>query len=180
MVVGSPTSGAARALVPRCGSEQFDHRRGALYRLDSPLEGTNRQIRFKLGSRDEKFMVSENPEIPGTGVISLVVVGTRFVLSVGVERLAVTSEVDLARLALFGTNEEIFGFDSFSYGFSSDLGIQVLLTDSGFLSAGYGFRLIRSYFEDDGELMDEENPDSLRCSDSDTVDLNHSLRVDYV
>lgn len=152
---------------------------GALYRLDSPLEETNRQIRLKLGGRYENFLVSENPEIPGTSVLSLVV-GTRLVLPIGVDEFAVTSEVDIAPLAFFGTNEEIFGADSFSYGFSADLGLQFQLTDSGFLSAGYGFRLVRSYFDGDGDLMDEENPDSLVFSDSDTFDLNHGLRVGYV
>lgn len=151
---------------------------GALYRLDSPLEENNRQLRFKIGGRFESFSVTENPQIPSTTMTSLVL-GTRLVLPVGLEEFAVTAGLDISPLSYFGTGSDRFGASAFSYGFSSELGILYEVMDNGFLSAGYTFRLIRTDFSGEGEPVgDSEDP--VVFEDSNAFDLNQGLRAGFV
>lgn len=151
---------------------------GALYRLDSPLDDSNRQIRFKLGGRYETFSVTENPEIPSTSMTSLVL-GTRLVLPVGAERFAIKASADATPVARFSQGAQLFGSESFSYGFGAELGMLVELMDGGFLSGGYTFRMMYSDFEGEGdEVFDEAR--SLVFEDSEVFDLNHGLRLGFV
>lgn len=150
---------------------------GALYRLDSPLEDSHRQLRFKLGGRYDSYSLTENPAVPSMSMISLVL-GTRLVLPVGVEEFAVTAGLDVSPVAFFGAGADIFGADSFSYGFGSELGFIYEVMDNGFLSAGYSFRLMRSDFSDAGDPIDEDS--DLVFTDSEVFDLNHGMRAGFV
>ncbi len=150
---------------------------GALYRLDTPLEDSNRQVRFKLGGRYDSYSLTENPAVPNMSMISLVL-GTRLVMPVATEEFAVTAGLDISPLAFFGAGSDIFGADSFSFGFGSELGVLVEVMDNGFLSAGYSFRLMRSDFSDAGEPIHEGS--ELVFSDSEVFDLNHGLRAGFV
>ncbi len=152
---------------------------GAMYRLDSPVEATNRQLRFKLGGRYERFSVSENPLIPTTSMVS-VVLGTRLVLPVQIDQLAVTAGLDIMPLGFFGAGSELFGADSFSFGFGSELGVLFEVFDNGFISAGYHFRMMRTEFEAEGEAVNEEGGEPLVFVDSDAFDLKHGLRAGFV
>ncbi len=151
---------------------------GAMYRLDSPVDGSNRQLRFKLGGRYERFSVDENPVIPTTSMVS-VVLGTRVALPMGVDELAVTAGVDIMPLGFFGAGSELFGASSFSFGFGSELGVTYEVLDNGFLSAGYEFGMMRTDFSEAGEPVGEEG-DELVFVDSDAFDLKHGLRVGVV
>lgn len=152
---------------------------GALYRLDSPLDDSNRQLRFKLGGRYDTYSVTDNPAVPSMSMISMVL-GTRLVLPVGVEDFAVTAGLDISPVAFFGTGREIFGADSFSFGFGSELGAIFEVFENGFLSGGYSFRLVHSDFSDAGDPIDEEADDPLVFTDSNVFDLNHGLRAGFV
>ena len=145
---------------------------GAIYRLDSPLDENNRQLRFKVGARYEAFSIPENPVYVSTGIVSLVL-GTRLVLPVDLvgDEFAVTAAVDVVPFAAFGAGGETFGQTSFSYGFGSELGFVYEVANNFFLSAGYGFRLVRSSFTGDGEGQ---------FTDSDAFDLNQGLRAGVV
>lgn len=161
---------------------------GALYRLDTPLDENNRQIRLKLGGRYDGFLVSDDLLVPSMSMISAVL-GTRLVLPIGVEEFAITSSADVMPLAFFGTNEEVFGGDSFSWGFGAELGAVYQVMSSGFASVGYGFRFVRSYFDDAGDPIetDPNMPDDVAehvFSDtfinSEFYDFSHGLRVGFV
>lgn len=143
---------------------------GAIYRLDSPLDNSNRQLRFKLGARYDGFSATENPILPSTSVISLVV-GTRLVLPVIVEEFAVTAGVDVAPVSVFSKGGEVFGTDSFSYGFGTELGFVYEFLDNLFMSASYGFRITRSDFTGQGES---------EFAESDAFDMNQGLKVGVV
>lgn len=143
---------------------------GAIYRLDSPLDGNNRQLRFKLGARYDGFSATENPILPSTSVISLVV-GTRLVLPVMVDAFAVTAGVDVAPISVFRNGADVFGTDSFSYGFGTELGFVYEFVDNLFMSASYGFRITRSDFTGEGDS---------EFSESDAFDMNQGLKVGVV
>lgn len=143
---------------------------GAIYRLDSPLDNSNRQLRFKLGARYDSFSATENPILPSTSVISLVV-GTRLVLPVIVEEFAVTAGVDVAPVSVFRNGAEVFGTDSFSYGFGTELGFVYEFMDNLFMSGSYGFRITRSDFTGQGES---------EFAESDAFDMNQGLKVGVV
>ncbi|RVU47907.1 hypothetical protein EA187_00275 [Lujinxingia sediminis] len=143
---------------------------GAIYRLDSPLDNSNRQLRFKLGARYDSFSATENPILPSTSVISLVI-GTRLVLPVIVEEFAVTAGVDVAPVSVFSKGAEVFGTDSFSYGFGTELGFVYEFMDNLFMSASYGFRITRSDFTGEGES---------EFAESDAFDMNQGLKVGVV
>ncbi|RAL24895.1 hypothetical protein DL240_01415 [Lujinxingia litoralis] len=143
---------------------------GAIYRLDSPLDNNNRQLRFKLGARYDAFTATENPMLPSTSVISLVV-GTRLVLPVIIDAFAVTAQVDVAPVSVFSNGADVFGTDSFSYGFGTELGFVYEFIDNLFMSASYAFRLTRSDFTGEGES---------EFSESDAFDMNQGLKVGIV
>lgn len=124
---------------------------GMIYRLDSPLEESMRQLRFKIGGRFESFSVPENPVLRSTSLVSMVV-GTRLVLPVGlVDRFAVTAAVDVVPFATFMNGAEHYGENSYTYGFGSEMGFVFEVMDNLFLSSGYTFRVLRSNFEGEGE-----------------------------
>lgn len=151
---------------------------GAVYRLDSPLDQDNRQLRFRIGGRYEAFSVEDNPEVPSTAVASLVL-GTRLVLPLLTDELALTAGADIAPLAFFTTGEELFGEQSFSYGFGAELGAIYEVMDGGFLSGGYTFRMMRSDFDGAGEPFGHEaHPVSFE--DSEVFDLNQGLRLGFI
>ncbi len=151
---------------------------GALYRLDSPLEESNRQLRFKIGARYDVFSITDNVSIPSTALVSFIL-GTRLVLPVFLDEFAVTASLDIAPGALFIEGAQFFGRESFTYGFGSELGILYEVFDNGFLSAGYSFRLLRTDFSGDGEpLGGEDNP--VVFSESEAFDLNQGLRAGFV
>lgn len=151
---------------------------GALYRLDSPLDDSNRQLRFKIGARYDAFSISDNASIPSTALVSFVL-GTRLALPVFFDGFAVTASVDISPAALFLEGGQFFGADSFTYGFGSELGILYEVFDNGFLSAGYTFRLLRTDFTGDGETLGAED-NSVVFSESDAFDLNQGLRAGFV
>lgn len=158
---------------------------GAIYRLDSPLDESNRQVRFKLGARYESFMVSSRRRTAATEEDALrnpiavfqtrslvaVVLGLRLVQPVFVEEFAITAGVDIAPIAFFGAGAELFGETSFSYGFGTELGMVYEMVDNFFLSAGYTFRLTRSDFEGISETA---------FIDSDLFNLHRGLRAGLV
>lgn len=146
---------------------------GLIYRLDSPLEESIRQLRFKLGARYEAFSITENPVLPGTSLVS-VVLGTRLALPVPLihEGFAVTAAVDIVPFAAFNDGAELFGKTSYSYGFGSELGIIYEVIDHFFLSAGYAFRLARTNFEGAGS--------SEGFVDSTGFELNQGLRAGVI
>ena len=152
---------------------------GVTYRLDSPLDEGNRQLRFKLGGRYESFSVDDNPEVRSTALASAVV-GTRLVLPIGVDEFAITAGVDVMPLAAFTRGEELFGGDSMTYGFGSELGMMYEVMENGFLSAGYNFRMLRSQFSDDGEPFNDDEESPLIFEDSEVFDLNQGLRAGFV
>lgn len=175
-------------IIEERGDEQTEHdlsvnsltvEGGALYRLDSPLEDSNRQLRIKLGARYDSFSVDENPRIPSTANVALIA-GTRLVLPMMTDEFALTASVDVAPLAMFTTGEELFGEESLSFGFGSELGALFEMFDNGFLSAGYTFRMMRTNFEGEGEPLGDEDDDQLVFVDSEAFDLNHGVRAGFV
>lgn len=151
---------------------------GALYRLDTPLDESNRQLRFKIGGRYEAFSITDNASIPSTAKAGLVL-GTRLVLPVMLDEFAVTAGLDIVPAAAFLEGSQFFGADSFTYGFGSELGILYEVFDNGFMSAGYSFRVMRTEFTGDGDPLGEEgNP--VVFADSEAFDLNQGLRAGFV
>ncbi|MFU8803292.1 MAG: hypothetical protein ACNA8W_05745 [Bradymonadaceae bacterium] len=148
---------------------------GAIFRLDSPLDKSIQQTRFKLGVRYEGFSVTENPLIPSTSLVSLVL-GTRLVMPVFIDEFAVTANLDIMPMAFFGDSAELFGEDSFSYGFGTELGILYQMTSGLFVSAAYGFRLNRTDFTGTGKT--DDGPSEF--SNSDAFDLFQGLKAGIV
>lgn len=83
-------------------------------------------------------------------------------------------------LAVFTRGEELFGGDSMTYGFGSELGMMYEVMDNGFLSAGYNFRMMRSRFSDGGEPFNDDEESPLIFEDSEVFDLNQGLRAGFV
>ena len=151
---------------------------GLVYRLDTPLEESNRQIRFRLGGRYDSFSIDENPEIPSTGMVSMVL-GARLLLPVFVDEFAVTAGLDVSPLAVFTDGSDIFGEDSFSYGFGTELGLLYEIFDGGSLTAGYTFRMMHTDFEGTGEPL-EDASDPLVFENSEFYDLSQGLRAGFI
>lgn len=150
---------------------------GMIYRLDSPLEDSMRQLRFKIGGRYETFSIGErilsnDLVLTNTAFVSLVI-GTRLVLPVELlEGFAVTAAVDLVPFSTFTTDAEVYGTNSFTYGFGSEMGFVFRVSDALFLSAGYTFRILRSNFE--GEGLDGI------FGNSEVYEMNQGLRAGIV
>ncbi len=128
---------------------------GAIYRMDSPL-GTassliNQQVRFKLGVRYTASAVGENEYVPSLSMVSLVL-GTRLSFPVGMSGLAVWANADLVPLAFVGNQQLLFGQSSHSYGFGTELGFLYEFMPKLGASVGYGFQMIRSGYQGEGEL----------------------------
>ncbi len=155
---------------------------GALYRLDTPLDEDNRQIRLKLGGRYDGFLVSDDLIVPSMSMVSAVL-GTRLVLPIGIDEFAIASSVDLMPIAFFGTNDEVFGDDSFSWGFGSEFGFVFEVMSGGFASAGYTFRFMRSYFDGAGDPIEHDSDLPVfdeAFTHSDIFDFTHGLRVGFI
>jgi hypothetical protein len=143
---------------------------GLIYRLDSPLDETINQLRFRLGLRYEAFMASENPLIPSTGLVAIAL-GTRLLVPLFVDGFAVAANLDIMPLAFFGKGRELFGSSSFSYGFGTELGMHYAVMPELSLSFAYGFRLIRTDFS---------GPGAGDFADSDAFDLFQGLKAGIV
>lgn len=128
---------------------------GAIYRLDSPLDGenslTSRQVRLKLGARYTASLVGENDVIPSTSVVSIVV-GARLVFPVGMPGLAMWANADLVPIAFAGSQAQLYGQTSHSYGFGTELGFLYEFYPKLGAAVGYGFQMIRTGYTGAGLL----------------------------
>ncbi len=120
---------------------------GAIYRIDSALEGTSsltsKQIRLKVGARYSASLVGENEFIPATSVVSIVV-GARLVFPVGMPGLAIWVNADLVPIAFAGSQAQLYGQASHSYGFGTELGFLYEFYPALGAAVGYGFQTIRT------------------------------------
>lgn len=160
------------AVEQRLGVNNLALEGGMIYRLDSPLDESMRQLRFKIGARYEAFSIAENPLLNPTSMMSMVV-GTRLVLPIDVvDRFAVTAAVDIVPFSSFMNGAAFYGGNSFSYGFGSEMGFVFEMVDSFFMSAGYTFRVLRSNFDgesEDGTFVNTE-----------VYEMNQGLRAGIV
>lgn len=156
---------------------------GALYRIDTPLDEDRRQIRLKVGMRYDLYSVSDDIVVPSTSMLSPVL-GTRLVIPIAIPEFAIVSNLDVMPIAMFQRNNEIFGKDSFSWGFGADVGLQFEIFANGTISLGYDFQFFRSYFDDEGEVLDEAGGDlpvfEEAFFNAEVYDFSHGLRVGFI
>ncbi len=128
---------------------------GAIYRMDSPLEGktslTSKQVRLKLGARYTALAVGENEEIPSSSVVSIVL-GARLVFPAGMPGLAIWVNADLVPVAFAGSQAQLYGQASHSYGFGTELGLLYEFYPGLGAAVGYGFQAIRTGYTGEGIL----------------------------